>query len=53
MIDTLIDSKYPTSAQNDAIRIAKADSRLAEILALDERYGKAVQAAVEEASDNE
>lgn len=53
LIDTLIDSKYPTSAQNDAIRIAKADSRLAEILALDERYGKAVQAAVEEASDNE
>lgn len=38
--ETLISSNYPSLAQGDAIRIAKADSRLAEILALDERYGK-------------
>lgn len=53
LIDTLISPNYPALAQNDAIRIAKADSRLGEILSLDERYGKAVKKALGEVLDNE
>lgn len=53
LIDTLISSDYPSLAQGEAVKIAKADSRLAEILSLDERYGKAVKEALREVSDNE
>lgn len=53
LIDTLISPNYPSLAKDDAIRIAKADSRLAEILSLDERYGKAVKEALGEVLDNE
>lgn len=53
LIDTLISHDYPSLAQSDAIKIAKADSRLAEILSLDERYGKEVRRALGEVSDNE
>lgn len=53
LIDTLISPNYPSLAQSDAIKIAKADSRLAEILSLDERYGKEVRKALGEVSDNE
>ncbi len=53
LIDTLISSNYPSLAQSDAIKIAKADSRLAEILSLDERYGAGVRKALGEVSDNE
>ena len=53
LIDTLISPNYPLLAQSDAIKIAKADSRLAEILSLDERYGKEVRRALGEVSDNE
>lgn len=53
LIDTLISPNYPALAQTDAINIAKADSRLAEILSLDERYGKEVKKALGEVSDNE
>lgn len=52
LIDTLISPNYPSLAQSDAIKIAKADSRLAEILSLDERYGKEVRKALGEVSDN-
>ena len=53
LIDTLINSNYPSLAQDDAIKIAKADNRLAEILSLDERYGAGVRKALGEVSDNE
>ena len=53
LIDTLISPNYPTLAQSDVIKIAKADSRLTEILSLDERYGKEVRKALGEVSDNE
>ena len=53
LIDTLISTDYPSLAQSDAIKIAKADSRLVEILSLDERYGKAVKEALREGADNE
>ncbi len=53
LIDTLISPNYPSLAQSDAIKIAKADSRLAEILSLDERYGKEVRKALGEVLDNE
>ncbi len=53
LIDTLVNSNYPAIAQDDAVRIAKADSRLGEILSLDERYGAAVRKALGEAGENE
>lgn len=53
LIDTLISPNYPSLAQSDAIKIANADSRLAEILSLDERYGKEVRRALGEVADNE
>ena len=53
LIDTLISADYPSLAQSDAIKIVKADSRLAEILSLDERYGKAVKEALQEVAVNE
>lgn len=53
LIDTLISLNYPSLAKDEAIKIAKADSRLAEILSLDERYGKAVKEALGEVSDSE
>lgn len=53
LIDSIIDSKYPSLAADKAVEIAKCDERLAEILALDERYGTAVKAALGEASENE
>lgn len=46
LIDTLIDQKYPSLAQDTAIKIAKADERLAELLLLDPRYSKAVTEAL-------
>lgn len=53
LIDTLISPDYPSLAQSDAIRIAKADERLGEILALDKRYGAGVRKALGEVADNE
>lgn len=53
LIDVLIDFNYPSLAQEEAIKIAKADSRLREILSLDERYGAAVKKALEGVNDNE
>lgn len=53
LIDTLISPDYPTLAQSDAIKIAQADGRLAEILSLDERYGAGVRRALGEVADNE
>lgn len=53
LIDTLISPNYPSLAQSDAIRIAKADERLGEILALDKRYGAGVRKALGEVADNE
>lgn len=53
LIDTLISPDYPSLANGEAVKIAKADSRLAEILSLDERYGKAVREALGEVSDHE
>ena len=53
LIDTLIDSKYPVLAQGEAIKIARADNRLAEILQLDSRYKTAVTTALNEANNNE
>lgn len=53
LIDTLISPNYPSLAKDEAVKIAKADERLGEILALDERYGKAVKEALGEVSDNE
>ncbi len=52
-IDTLNDRNNPSVAQVDTIRIAKAGSRLGEILPSDERYGKAVKEALREVSGNE
>lgn len=52
LIDTLISPNYPSLAPGEAVKIAKADGRLAEILSLDERYGKAVRKALGEVSDN-
>lgn len=46
LIDTLIDQKYPSLAQDIAAKIAKADARLAELLLLDPRYSKAVTEAL-------
>lgn len=53
LIDTLISPNYPLSAQGEAVKIAKADSRLAELLSLDARYGRAVKEALREVSENE
>lgn len=53
LIDTLIDSKYESLGKEQAVQIAKADDRLAEILRLDERYGESVRKALGEVSDNE
>lgn len=38
LIDLLIDEKYPSLAQDRAKKLAEADSDIAELLALDERY---------------
>ena len=46
LIDTLVDPKYPSLAQDTAIKIAKADERLKAILLLDPRYNKAVAEAL-------
>ena len=53
LIDTLISPNYPSLAKDEAVKIAKADSRLAELLLLDGRYGKAVKEALGEVSDDE
>lgn len=53
LIDVLINPNYPALAQTDAINIAKADSRLAEILSLDERYGAGVRKALGEVNADE
>lgn len=53
LIDTLIDSRYESLAKDQAVRIAKADEHLAEILMLDTRYGATVKTALEEVNGNE
>lgn len=53
LIDTMIESEYPTIAVGKAVEIARADTRLGEILALDERYGAAVKKALGEENGNE
>ena len=53
LIDTMIDSKYEFAARDQAVRLAKADERLAEILRLDKRYGAKVREALGEVSDDE
>lgn len=53
LIDILIDSKYKFSAELQAAKIAKADSRLAELLLLDERYSEEVGKALEEVANDE
>lgn len=52
LIDAMIDGKYEHTAREAAAKIARADSRLAEILQLDDRYSSVVKAALE-VSDNE
>lgn len=53
LIDILIDSKYKFSAELQAAKIAKADSRLAELLLLDERYSEEVEKALEGVANDE
>lgn len=53
LIDILIDSKYKFSAELQAVKIAKADSRLAELLLLDERYSEEVEKALEGVANDE
>ncbi|MCM1189371.1 MAG: hypothetical protein NC541_08750 [bacterium] len=53
LIDKLIDPRYPSLAQAEAVSLAKADKYLAELLRLDSRYGAAVKAALGEISENE
>lgn len=53
LIDALIDPDFPVLAKDRAVKIAEADSKLAEILALDNRYGAAVRDALGEVSGNE
>lgn len=53
LIDSMIDSRYEHSAREQAVKIAQADERMAQILMLDERYGPFVQQALGEVSDNE
>lgn len=48
LIDTLIDSQYPSIAEQQAVKIARLDRRLAELLRLDERYSRAVRKALRE-----
>lgn len=52
LIDMIINPDYPTLAQDEAIKIAKADEHLAEILRLDSRYGDGVRLALGEVSEN-
>lgn len=53
LIDALIDPDFPVLAKDRAVKIAKADSKLAEILALDSRYSTAVKDALGEVSEND
>ena len=53
LIDLLIDSRYPSLAEQQAVKIAKLDRRLAELLLLDERYSKEVRKALQEDRDYE
>lgn len=53
LIDALIDPAYPALAKDRAVKIARADNKLAEILRLDSRYETAVKDALGEVSDNE
>lgn len=46
-IDLLIDTKYPSLAQDRAVDLAKADSNIASMLMLDERYSDSVIRALE------
>lgn len=48
LIDALIDPTYPSLAESAAIKVAKADEQLKEILLLDPRYNKAVTKALKE-----
>lgn len=54
LIDLMIEPQYPSLAAGKAAEIAKSDSRLAEILLLDERYGQRVREALgKEAGESE
>lgn len=53
LIDSLIDFRYPNSAKEKAVEIAKKDERLRELLELDERYRDAIEKSLGEASDDE
>ncbi len=53
LIDAMIDDSYRFSAELQAAKIAKADSRLAELLLLDERYSEEVGKALEEVANDE
>ena len=53
LIDLIIEPQYPSLAMDKAVNVARADSRLAEILSLDERYGTKVVQALGEVSDDE
>lgn len=54
LIDLMIEPQYPSLAAGKAAEIAKSDSRLAEILLLDERYGQRVREALgKETESNE
>jgi len=53
LIDSLIDSRYPNTAKEKAVEIARKDERLKELLELDERYKDVIEKSLREASDNE
>lgn len=53
LINSMIDSRYEHTAREQAVKIAQADERMAQILQLDERYGPFVQQALAEVLDNE
>lgn len=46
LIDRLINPNYPTLAQDEAVKLAKTDEYIAELLELDERYSNAVKEAL-------
>lgn len=48
LIDMLINVKYPTVAKQDAVKLAKSDEYLAELLKLDSRYRSVILEALEE-----
>lgn len=49
----MIDSRYEHTAREQAVKIAKANERLAEILRLDPRYKTTVEEALKEVGKDE